>query len=116
MPDGDGQNDFWQVWSGRRGDVARAMFYMAVRYEGDAPKEPDLELTSDASEQMTLCGDCCLTGETANMGLVDDLLEWHVADPVDDHERRRNTIIYLFQGNRNPFVDHPKWAGALFGL
>ena len=111
----DPQNDFWQVWSGRKGDVARAMFYMGVRYEGDATNEPDLELTSDESRQETICKDCYLSGATAYMGLLDVLLEWHAGDPVDDQERRRNTIVYLFQGNRNPFVDHPEWVSSLFG-
>ena len=112
---GDSRNDFWEVWSGRRGDVARAMFYMAIRCEGDAPKEPDLKLTSQTSEQLVSCKECYLTGAVAYMGLLDVLLEWHEADPVDDHERRRNTIVYLFQGNRNPFVDHPEWVNSAFG-
>ena len=41
-------SDVWQTWIGRRGDVARAMFYMDVRYEGDTHDgtgEPNLVLT-----------------------------------------------------------------------
>jgi len=102
----------WQPWEGRRGDVARAMFYMAVRYEGDIAKEPDLELTDDLSQ----IGTCSAwrTQDTAYMGLLSVLLEWHEADPVDDLERRRNTVIFLFQGNRNPFVDHPEWVTEFY--
>ncbi|MCF5932996.1 endonuclease, partial [Xanthomonas perforans] len=40
------------------------------------------------------------------------LLAWHQADPPDDAERARNEVIFSFQGNRNPFVDHPEWATA----
>lgn len=113
--DSDPRNDFWQVWSGRRGDVARTMLYMAVRYDGDAPREPDLVLTDDAARQETDCKECYSTGSTAYMGLLDALLTWHEEDPVDQYERRRNTVVYLFQGNRNPFVDHPEWVVEIFG-
>jgi endonuclease I len=48
----------------------------------------------------------------AYMGLLTDLLQWHAADPPDAAERARNEVIYSFQGNRNPFIDHPEWATA----
>jgi endonuclease I len=107
------QGPGWQIWEGRRGDVARAMFYMAIRYEGDAESEPDLELTNDI-DRIAPCS-AWQTQATAYMGLLSVLLEWHKNDPVDDLERRRNTIVYLFQGNRNPFVDHPEWVSMVFG-
>ncbi len=109
--------DVWQTWIGRRGDVARAMFYMDVRYEGgtrdDGEGEPDLQLTNDISKVITL--DVWETSGDAFMGLLDSLLEWHLEDPVDDLERRRNTVVFLFQGNRNPFIDHPEFAGIVYG-
>jgi len=106
--------DSWSVWEGRRGDIARALFYMAIRYEGDADREADLELTDCREEIAGTQSDAYLTQSTAYMGLLSTLCRWHVQDPVDDLERRRNTIVYLFQGNRNPFVDHPEWVGILF--
>ncbi len=109
----------WQTWSGRQGDIARALMYMAVRYEGGqhiqgekVTNEPDLELT-DNRDLITWSR----TGEnelSAYMGFKSILLEWHNADPVDDIERRRNDVVFGFQGNRNPFIDHPEWAGCLF--
>ena len=49
------------------------------------------------------------------MGLLTDLLAWHLADPPDAEEVARNSVIQTFQGNRNPFVDHPEWVSrALF--
>jgi endonuclease I len=97
--------------------MARAMFYMAIRYEGIAAEDghdgntPDLELTDNR-------GDILGTGNTAAvayMGLLSDLLAWHLADPPDAEELARNDVIQSFQGNRNPFVDHPQWASrALF--
>ena len=43
------------------------------------------------------------------------MVAWHQADPPDAAELARNEVIYSFQGNRNPFIDHPEWAtNALF--
>ena len=39
---------------------------------------------------------------------------WHENDVVDDDERSRNEVIYkVFQGNRNPFIDHPEWVQSI---
>jgi endonuclease I len=96
------------VWEPRdevKGDVARMMFYMATRYEGENG-EPDLELTDELlSNTDNRPKHCCLTR----------LLAWHKADPVDNFERRRNNIIYSYQNNRNPFIDHPEFIGFIWG-
>ncbi|MBL8728136.1 MAG: endonuclease [Planctomycetes bacterium] len=97
----------WQTWSGRKGDVARALFYMDVRYEGGGG-EPDLRLTDNAGLIQTT------SGGTAYMGLLSTLLQWHQQDPVDAREMHRNDVVYSFQGNRNPFIDHPEWVSCLF--
>ncbi len=110
----------WQTWIGRRGDVARALFYLDVRYDGHVDndrKEADLQLTPDADliDLIETNNDAWKTGAIAYMGLLDVLLAWHEDDPVDDLERRRNTVVYLFQRNRNPFIDHPEWVEYVFG-
>lgn len=61
-----------------RGDIARAMFYFAMRY--------DMAIDDDEEE---------------------DLRAWHDADPVDEDERERHRWIVKFQGNRNLFIDWP---------
>jgi len=101
----------WGTWEGRKGDVARAMFYMDVRYSGDTGSEPDLILTDNASLIQTSGGN---NASVAYMGLLQTLLEWHFDDPVDDKERDRNDAVYTYQGNRNPFIDHPEWVGYIF--
>ena len=101
----------WETWQGRKGDVARAMFYMDVRYSGDAGSEPDQILTDNASLIQTSGGN---NASVAYMGLLQTLLEWHYDDPVDDRERDRNDAVYTYQGNRNPFIDHPEWVGYIF--
>ena len=41
------------------------------------------------------------------------LLGWHGAEPVGEYERHRNAAIHERQGNRNPLIDHPEWAGEI---
>lgn len=104
----------FQTWGKRKGDVARAVMYMAIRYEGGThpttgQSEPDLELTDNAALIVAT------SSSPAYMGLLSTLLAWHQADPPDAAERARDEVIYSFQGNRNPFIDHPEWAtSALF--
>ena len=43
------------------------------------------------------------------------LLVWHEEDLVDDAERWRNDVIFAWQGNRNPFVDHLEWLQSIWG-
>ncbi len=107
----------WEVWDDRKGDIARAMFYMDVRYEGGthgvtACSEPDLILTDNTS-LITTTGS---NASTAYMGVLSTLLAWHLADPVDTEESLRNDIVYSYQGNRNPFVDHPEWVCSVYGI
>lgn len=108
----NGSDGSFEVWNHRKGEMARAIFYMAIRYEGgtdplSGQTEPQLELTDDRGQ--------IGSGSTSYMGLLTDLLAWHAGDPPDDEERARNDAVQGFQGNRNPFVDHPEWATrALF--
>jgi endonuclease I len=107
----------WQTWNGRRGDVARALFYMDVRYEGGThggtgASEPDLRLTDDLSlVQASATGN---NVSVAHMGRLSTLLQWHQEDPVDGKEIQRNNAVFAAQGNRNPFIDNPAWAQCLY--
>lgn len=109
-------NGVWEVWSGRRGDVARAMFYMDVRYEGGTHgvtdrMEPDLILTDDLE---LIVSDTSTNKTEGYMGHLSTLLEWHQQDPVSEEERFRNNVIQAFQKNRNPFIDHPEWVDCIY--
>jgi len=81
------------------------VLYMDVRYQGnDSSNTPDLTVvqgTTSADEPKL--GDLCT------------LLSWHNQDPVSDWERRRNNRVFEWQHNRNPFIDNPAWANAIFG-
>lgn len=95
----------WQPPDVVKGDIARSLFYMAVRYTGDVAGEPRLVLT----DRMNL-----ISGTAAYMGRLSTLLKWANADPVDTPERARNEAVYGYQANRNPFIDHPEWVNAAF--
>lgn len=89
-----------------KGDVARMIFYMAVRYEG-TNGEPDLELTNTHLSK---------TDKSSFQGNYETLIQWHIDDPVSNWERNRNQIIYdQYQHNRNPFIDYPELASYLWG-
>ena len=105
----------WETWMGRRGDVARALFYLDVRYEGGRhgvtnAEEPDLILTDDVNQIVSRRDNQTI----AFMGMRSTLLEWHQQDPVDSKERRRNDVVFSHQTNRNPFIDHPEWVACVF--
>lgn len=86
-----------------KGDVARMIFYMAVRYEGD-DGFADLEVNGNVDN-----------GSAPYMGKLDVLKQWSDEDPPDAFEENRNQVIYDdFQHNRNPFVDHPEWVGEIW--
>ena len=90
----------------RRGDIARAIFYMDLRYDGSESDTLDL-VVSD-------CPESVLNG--AGMGYLSQLIQWHFDDPVDAEEIARNDRVCLnWQGNRNPFVDFPELVSTYFG-
>lgn len=107
----------WEVWRNRRGDMARALFYLDVRYEGGKHDvtncdEPDLILTNNPA----LIVSSTTNLSVAYMGILSTLLQWHEDDPVDDRERLHNDVVYNSnQKNRNPFVDHPEWVDYIWG-
>ena len=79
-----------------KGDVARSLFYMAIRYN-------ILDLEN---------GD---TSTDYRMGDLATLLTWNNLDPADDFEMNRNNYIQTWQYNRNPFIDMPALASYIWG-
>jgi endonuclease I len=89
-----------------KGDVARMIFYMATRYEGENG-EPDLELTNHLLSS---------TDKSPFQAVLTTLLTWHRADTVVTWERNRNDIIFnQFQHNRNPYIDYPELVEYIWG-
>ncbi|MET8678972.1 endonuclease [Streptomyces sp. NPDC004647] len=86
-----------------KGDVARMILYMAVRYSGD-DSFADLEPNDQVNN-----------GSKPFIGRLSVLKEWSTQDPPDTFEQKRNQVIYdRFQHNRNPFIDHPEWVEEIW--
>ncbi|MFF8814828.1 endonuclease I family protein [Streptomyces pactum] len=86
-----------------KGDVARMILYMAVRYEGN-DGFPNLEPNDRVNN-----------GTQPYHGRLSVLKQWNQEDPPDAFEKQRNQLIYdRFQHNRNPFIDHPEWVEAIW--
>lgn len=102
-PDNSTDNDSFEPHDEVKGDVARMIFYMAVRYEG-TDNAADLELNDQVEN-----------GSKPLHGKLSVLKEWHEADPPSDFEKNRNDVIYeSVQENRNPFIDNPDWANDIW--
>jgi len=105
----------WETWISRRGDVARALLYLDVRYEGGTHSitghtEPDLILTDDRN----LIVASSASDTTSYMGVLSTLVRWHCEDPVSAEEVARHQVVVSYQGNRNLFIDHPEWVYCVF--
>jgi len=101
-------DDSWEVPDEVKGDIARGIFYMAVRYEGGKFNEPDLEITDDVNESRS-------GTNIPKVGKLSTLLDWHIEDFPNEPEKMRNAKIFKWQRNRNPFIDHPEWVAEIWG-
>ena len=93
-----------------KGSVARMIFYMVTRYNGDSGSN-DLTLTAVNGVGTSYGSSTSGNGE---LGDLATLLVWNDLYPPTDEEYYRNNIIFQIQGNRNPFIDHPEWANSIF--
>ncbi len=84
-----------------KGDFARAHFYMATRYEN---------VIKGWSSDVLDGTDSTVFEEWA----LNLLYTWHKNDPVSQKEIDRNNKAYTYQGNRNPFVDHPEYVDSIW--
>lgn len=84
-----------------KGDIARMIFYFVTRYES--------QLGSFSTGNML--------GSTLGLAAweKDVLLAWSIQDPVSPSEIERNNAAFVFQKNRNPFIDHPEWVQLIWG-
>ena len=81
---------FFYPGVGYRGATARILMYVQTRW-GNA-----FNLTFvDGS------------GYNKTIGDFDTLYKWHLQEPPTEEEQLRNDVVFGYQGNRNPFIDHP---------
>ncbi|WP_165743540.1 endonuclease [Pseudoalteromonas sp. Z9A6] len=90
-----------------KGDFARAYFYMATRYENVIGTWQ----TKTTSSNAVLNGS---SNQVFESWVVAMLLDWHNSDPVSQMELDRNQAAFEFQGNRNPYIDHPEFVEMIW--
>ncbi|CAK7327884.1 unnamed protein product [Dovyalis caffra] len=102
-PDTETDKERWAPPTQVRGDIARAIMYMAVCYGLQQPGGLNLHLSDSPSF------------EHREMGLLSTLLKWNEVDPPSREEKLRNDrVCKFYQHNRNPFVDHPEYASLIW--
>ena len=79
-----------------KGDVARSVLFLSLRYNG-------LDIVNGFPET------------TGQLGDLETILAWNNLDPVDDFEKNRNNVIYNWQNNRNPLIDLPEIVNYIWG-
>ena len=94
-----------------KGDVARMFFYFATRYESQLAGFYTTASTATESKAMFDGTENHAFSPT----FLNILLTWNAQDPVSQREIDRNNAIYGRQRNRNPYIDHPEYAAAVWG-
>jgi endonuclease I len=90
-----------------KGDLARIYLYMVTRYESNVSSWAGLSTEGATTLQAN-------TYPSVNVSYLQMMLNWHFNDPVSQKEIDRNNAAYTFQGNRNPFIDHPEYVGQIW--
>lgn len=95
---------YWYPGDEWKGDIARMMMYMYLRY----------------GEQCIPMYVSVGTVNNVDGNMINVLLDWNAEDPVSEVEDRRNTYLgnsnnNYGQGNRNPFIDNPFLATIIWG-
>ena len=96
--------DSWYAGDEWKGDMARIMMYMYLRY-GDQCKPINVGYGNTVSNDTYM---------------IDLFLDWNAEDPISEYEELRknymeNTSNQYGQGNRNPFIDNPYLATRIWG-
>ena len=93
-----------------KGDIARMLFYFATRYQNDVTDSSWDNHDSSISNPLDGTND-----QVYEDWYIKLLYKWHTNDPVSTRETVRNNEAYKFQGNRNPFIDHPEFVSEIWG-
>lgn len=82
------KNQYFEPCDEAKGEIARACLYCTIYYGYDLTEIFDSEATA---------------------------LKWNATYTVTPREIYRNNVVHGLQGNRNPFIDHPSYAKAIYG-
>jgi len=84
-----------------KGDIARALLYFGTRYQDNVSSWSYVMFNSTSDQVFTNT-------------FLNILITWHLNDPVSAYEIAKNNAVYTFQGNRNPFIDHPEYVCQIY--
>jgi len=90
-----------------KGDMARMHLYFITRYENNLSAFYNLNVSGNPFDGGKFPG--------FQSWYINMLLKWSAQDPVSQKEIDRNNAVYVYQGNRNPFIDHPEWVTSIWG-
>jgi endonuclease I len=82
-----------------KGDVARMVMYMYLRY----PNQCDAADVGSPTQTISQIDQ-----------IPDIFILWHEQDSVSSLEIQRNQKVFEAQGNRNPFIDNPDFAARIW--
>ena len=107
-------NTIFEPLDNVKGDVARIVMYVYTHYNsyGNVNGTTNGNGSSNYFGKLQFSSIMYANSESAAIEL---LLQWNALDPVDEIETTRNDAVYAIQGNRNPFIDHPEYADAIWG-
>lgn len=89
-----------------KGDLARSTFYVATAYEDNIAA-----WAGNSNANSALSG---TSYQAYDNWYLKMLYQWHLLDPVSTKETDRNNDIYMMQGNRNPYIDHPEYVALVW--
>jgi endonuclease I len=89
-----------------KGDVARSFLYFVTRYQDNMPGWPGNGSGTQAFDPTTY--------PSVDIPYLQVMLKWSKQDPVSQKEIDRNNAAYVYQGNRNPYIDHPEFVDMVW--
>jgi endonuclease I len=101
----------WEPPAAVKGDIARGYFYMVTRYEDQLA---GWYSTNPSSGIEKVIDNTNSIYPSLLVPYLTMLYNWHLSDPVDARESRRNELVYSQQNNRNPYIDHPEYVERVF--
>jgi hypothetical protein len=87
----------------QKGDAARALLYMTLRYNG----------INGFNWTFNQLNNVILPALNEDAQDLQTLINWHFSDLPDNYEIAKNDFIQSIQQNRNPFVDRPEWVNLI---
>ena len=110
--------DLWEPLDGVKGDISRILFYVYMHYSnqtGGDDGSVDGHTSDLQIDKIVHAVDPSSSESVRKSAAWKMLLKWNENDPVDNREIVRNEQAAKYQGNRNPFIDHPEYAEAIWG-